>query len=94
MSVAHSWWSIDPEAPPGRGWQYAHGEHCTCLLLAAAVGAGPEAVSCDYCRNVLQKHWEVSCHHGECVPQQASANARRHALGKLDPVKAMLLKEA
>ena len=34
-----------------------HGDHCDCLLLSRAVGAGPAAVDVNYCRQVLQKQF-------------------------------------
>ena len=53
------------KAHTGVYWQDCdHGDHCDCLLLARAVGAGPAAVDLNYCRQVLQKHWRVKCNHG------------------------------
>lgn len=40
-----------------------HGEHCSCRLLAEALGRDPSALSYEYCRRVLQKHWRMTCHH-------------------------------
>ena len=37
---------------------------CGCLLRANAVGAGPQAVDLNYCREVLQEHWDLKCSHG------------------------------
>lgn len=45
-------------------WEIDHGDHCDCMLLARAVGAGPSAVDYSYCRRVLQQHWSVKCNHG------------------------------
>ena len=52
---------------PGN-WEIEHGSQCACLLLAAAVGAGPSAVNLSYCRFVLQKRWRVRCNHGGGIP--------------------------
>ena len=94
MGLFDSSVAIAAELPPGRVWQYAHGEHCACVLLAAAVGAGPDAVSCEYCRHVLQKHWQVACDHGGKPPRPSHTTVRWRDMGQLDEVKAMLIKEA
>lgn len=42
------------KAHTGVYWQDCdHGDHCDCLLLARAVGAGPQVVDLNYCREVL-----------------------------------------
>ena len=94
MGMLDSLLHMTPQVSPGCAWEYAHGEHCACLVLAAAVGAGPEAVSCDYCSNVLQKHWDVACDHGHSVARKSTARSACWQFGKLDRVKAMLVKEA
>ena len=78
-----------------RSWEYDHGERCGCLVLAAAMGAGVE-ISCYYCKNVLQKHWQIECAHGSHAPT-ANTKApieRWQNVGKIDAVKAVLVKEA
>jgi hypothetical protein len=53
------------KAHTGVYWQDCdHGDHCDCLLLARAVGAGAEAVGLNDCREVLQKRWRMPCNHG------------------------------
>lgn len=50
------------------GWGDSdHGDCCDCMMLARAVGAGPQAVDFNYCRAVLQKHWRLKCNHGRRV---------------------------
>jgi hypothetical protein len=78
----------------GLGWNDSnHGDHCDCRALAAAVGAGPEAVNLNYCRHVLQRHWRLTCNHGgrfagkRETPQLPPIDPR-------DPVQAMLLANA
>ena len=40
-----------------------HGSHCSCRLLAAAVGADPSAIDYALCRSILQKRWRMTCDH-------------------------------
>ena len=76
-------------------WEFDHGEHCDCVILAAAVGAGPEAISCHYCRDVLQKHWGIHCRHGEHGPSKIPKISERwRIVGEIDSLKAILIKEA
>lgn len=79
-----------------RSREYAHGDQCSCLLLALAVRAGRDAVSFSYCRNVLQKHWEVRCNHGGCgaAPEPVSPAERWANTGHPDAVKAILIRES
>lgn len=74
-----------------RNWRDCeHGDHCDCLLLARAVGAGPEAIDFNYCRQVLQKHWGLKCNHGA----RGSPPKRTPALPPYDasdPVQAVLV---
>lgn len=76
--------------------EYAHGGRCSCLLLALAVRAGRDAVSFSYCRNVLQKHWEMHCDHGACraAPMPVPPAERWAGTGHPDAVKAILIHEA
>ena len=48
--------------------EHGHGDQCSCRLLAAAIGAGPSAVTFSYCQLVLKKRWKVRCNHGGDVP--------------------------
>lgn len=73
-------------------WEIDHGEHCACLLLAAACGANPESITFSCCRNVLQKHWRTACEHGEHSPVQRASKQWR-SLGEIDPIKAVLIRE-
>ena len=53
------------------GWRDTdHGDRCDCMMLARAVGAGPQAVDFNYCRQVLQKHWRLKCNHGRRIPAE------------------------
>ena len=82
------------ETPRGNVRKCAHGDHCACLVLAEAVGVNPDEITYEYCRSVLQKHWRLTCDHGQCPPRRALiASARWDTFGKLDTMKAMLLKE-
>lgn len=45
-----------------------HGTRCDCRLLAEALGMAPVSISYDYCRNVLQKRWVMTCRHGDLRP--------------------------
>lgn len=76
-------------------WEFDHGERCECLILAAAVGAGPKSISFNYCRDILQKHWRITCRHGEHAPAEPvkPASERWRGVGKIDPLKAFLIKE-
>lgn len=76
--------------------EHDHGSLCGCLLLAAAVGGGREAVDFTYCINVLQKHWQLECNHGErcAMPATGSRADRWQGSGSLDGVKAILVREA
>lgn len=56
------------DADPGSVWLKAdaachHGSHCSCRALARALGLAESAIDFNYCRNVLQKHWRMSCDH-------------------------------
>ena len=75
-------------------WEFDHGEHCDCVILAAAVGAGPKSISFQYCRDVLQKHWLINCRHGEHAPgETVKVSERWRDVGKIDPLKVILIKE-
>lgn len=71
-----------------------HGSCCDCVLLAAAVGAGPDAISFDYCLNVLQKRWLMTCTHGETLEtgNEEKASAKWRNFGEMDAVKAILIR--
>lgn len=70
-----------------------HGEHCSCKLLALAVGLDPRALSNEYCRQVLQKRWRMTCRHGECAsgPVATGLVDRWRGVASIDPVKAILI---
>lgn len=78
-----------------RRTEYDHGDQCACLLLAAAVGAGRDAVSFTYCVNVLQKHWDVRCNHGAHCHERAPAWPADdfHQSARLDKIQAILVRE-
>ncbi len=68
-----------------------HGYHCSCRLLAEAVGAPAPTVRYAYCLAVLQRHWTVECDHG-CLaqpPAQQTRTAPEH--DARDPVQAILI---
>jgi hypothetical protein len=41
-----------------------HGDHCSCRLLAQAIGVPAYTLDYIYCRLVLQRHWRMRCNHG------------------------------
>ena len=70
-----------------------HGEHCDCMLLAAAVGTPASSVDYAYCHAVLHKHWRLRCGHGGCAPAP-QATPHLPPLDVRDPVQATLLANA
>ena len=75
-------------------WQgVEHGDHCDCVVLARAVGAPASSVDYCYCRNVLQKHWRLSCNHG-CGHAPAAVTPHLPRVDVRDPVQAALLANA
>lgn len=42
-----------------------HGDKCSCQILSMAVTGRPDVCSYAYCRNVLQRRWEMHCNHGQ-----------------------------
>lgn len=70
-----------------------HGDRCSCRRLAEAMGVEPGAITFNYCRTVLMKHWGIECNHG-CRQGLAIAGGsdKWHDLGPMDPVKAILIK--
>ena len=70
-----------------------HGDLCACMLLAHAVGASPSCIDFAYCHNVLQKHWRMTCNHGDCPPLP-QATPRLPPLDIRDPLQAVLLANA
>jgi len=49
----------------------------------------------NYCRTVLQKHWIVECNHGcQAEPAVANSDLKWHDVGQIDPVKAILIRNA
>jgi len=81
-----------PEAGPGNS-TVPHGTHCECLVLAAAIGAGPDAIPFDYCLHVLRKHWRLTCRHGETLEtgKEKKASEKWRDFGEMDAVKAILI---
>lgn len=88
LPVRHS----APEAGPGNS-MVPHGTHCECLVLAAAIGAGPRSIPFHYCLNVLQKHWRLTCRHGEILEtrEEKKAGEKWRSYGEMDAVKAILI---
>ncbi len=70
-----------------------HGTNCECLLLAAAIGAGPDAIPFHYCLSVLQKHWRLTCRHGETLEtgKEKKVSEKWRDFGDIDAVKAILI---
>lgn len=73
--------------------QIEHGQQCSCVLLAQAIGVDPRVISFAYCHSVLHKHWRMTCRHGERenAPIATGLSERWRDVGPLDPVKAILI---
>jgi len=71
-----------------------HGDHCDCMLLAAAVGAPPSSVDFAYCHDVLQKHWRLTCNHGGCARPPQATPRLPPLLDMGDPLQAAVLANA
>ena len=70
-----------------------HGDRCDCMLLARAVGVGPDAIDLSYCRQVLQKHWALRCNHGNrAPPPKRTRELPQH--DPSDPVQVVLVSNA
>lgn len=71
-----------------------HGTHCDCVLLAAALGLPPGAIPFDYCRNILQRRWSMTCKHGELSDTTTPTPAidRWKDTGDMNSVLAILVK--
>lgn len=66
---------------------------CSCQLLALAVGVDPRALSFGYCCRVLQKHWHMTCTHGEPMRglEATGLGERWRYTGRIDPALAILM---
>lgn len=73
--------------------QIEHGQQCSCVLLAQAVGLDPRKLTYEYCRRVLHKRWRMTCRHGqrETAPVATGLSERWRDVGSIDPVKAILI---
>lgn len=73
-----------------------HGTHCDCRLLAEALPMDPRKLPYEYCRNVLQRRWRMTCRHGEVMPTVAASSGpeKWKDLGKMTPLNALLVKNA
>lgn len=70
-----------------------HGNQCSCRLLADAIGGNTKTIRFAYCQAVLMKHWDIECNHG-CHDEIVESNrsSQWHAIGPIDPIKAILIK--
>jgi len=89
-------WHVEEPSQPSRHDKVRHGTHCDCVLLAAALGLGPDAISFDYCRNNLQHRWAMTCKHGEVLDTRTSTplSEKWKDEGEMNPVLAILVKNA
>jgi hypothetical protein len=73
-----------------------HGARCDCALLARALGHDPRSISYEFCRNVLQRHWGMTCRHGEARTVAASPTLAEgwKTVGGLTPTSAILVENA
>ncbi len=70
-----------------------HGSHCSCRLLAAAVGADPSLIDYALCRHILQKRWRMTCDHiPEAPRRKLTPEPPPHDLH--DPLHALLIANA
>ncbi|MCX7169835.1 MAG: hypothetical protein NTY41_05945 [Proteobacteria bacterium] len=63
-----------------------------CLPMPSA--ATPRAyIRFAYCQAVLMKHWDIECNHG-CHDEIVESNrsSQWYAIGPIDPIKAILIK--
>jgi hypothetical protein len=79
--------------PHAAGWERKHGMHCSCRLLAAAIGITPESIDYAYCHRVLQRHWRVVCDH---IPVSVARRVTREIPphNPRDPVHVLLIANA
>lgn len=42
-----------------------HGYKCSCQVLSMAATGRPDTCRYAYYKNVLQRHWEMHCNHGQ-----------------------------
>ena len=73
-----------------------HGTRCSCKLLAEALHMDPRKLTYEFCRTVLQKHWRMTCRHGEILPadEQVSSAEKWKDIGAMTPLNAILVKNA
>lgn len=73
-----------------------HGTRCNCKLLAEALHMDPRNLTYEFCRTVLQKHWKMTCRHGEILPvdEQRAFAEKWKDIGAMTPLNAMLVKNA
>jgi hypothetical protein len=66
------------------------------MLLAAATQASPDAITFSYCRDILQRRYAMTCRHGEGKPsdEKAARSEQRVGYGRMDAVKAIVLRNA
>lgn len=91
------WWdpaTYRPSGPARAPLEERHGPGCECLKLLALVGGDRRSMRFGFCVRVLQKHWRLTCQHGESEssPVAVRTSERWHDLGDIDAVKAILLK--
>ena len=71
----------------------AHGDRCSCRILASAIGCAHKSIRLGFCMSLLRKRWEMTCNHGCRGPQVVNPVPERwHGLGPIDAVKAVLIK--
>ena len=70
-----------------------HGSRCSCRALARAMGLPESSIDFNYCRQVLQKHWRMSCDHLPIIVAPApSIQVPPH--DSRDPVQVLLIANA
>lgn len=43
----------------------SHGDKCDCQILSLAITGKPSVCHYDFCINVLQRRWTMTCNHGQ-----------------------------
>jgi hypothetical protein len=72
-----------------------HGTSCGCRLLAEALHQDPKTISYEYCCNVLQRRWHMTCGHGESMPAAAPSTLELWKdVGEMTPLNALLIQNA
>ena len=63
-----------------------HGRHCSCRLLAQAVGLPAGVIGYHFCAKVLKARWVIECDHGTFNESpRHDTEGKWHDVGEIDP---------